>query len=157
MRKADILTGTLCLIFSVGYYFYLVPAHIIFSIPQEQVTRLALRADFIPRLVILFFAFLSVFLVLGALRQTEEGSAESVSRQSYFQVVVVFVIAYAYTYCLEFAGFLLSSPIFLAVLISYMGTRTLRLVAPVAALLPVFVYYLFWLGFRVSLPEGSIW
>lgn len=157
MRKADIFTGALFLIFSAVYYFYLVPAHIIFSIPQGQVTRLALRADFIPRLAILFFALLSFFLILGAFRQTEEGGLESVSRQSYFQVTVVFVIAYAYTYCLEFAGFLLSSPVFLAVLIAFFGTRSLRQVAPVAALLPLFVYYLFWLGFQVSLPEGNLW
>ncbi len=157
MRKADLLTGALFLVFCAVYYFYLIPGYIIFSIPPGQVTRAALRADFIPRLTIFFFAFLSVFLVLGALRQTEKGGAELVNPRPLFKVAVVFVIAYAYTYSLEFAGFLLSSPIFLAVLIAFFGTRSLRQLAPVAVLLPLFVHYLFWLGFRVSLPEGSLW
>lgn len=157
MRKKDLITGILFLIFSVFSFFYLVPQHIVESIPQDQVTRFALRPTFLPYITVSLFGLLSILLVVDIFRP-ERGDEESeTSGQSIYQVGVVFVLAFSYTYALEYIGFLVSSPFFLAILIMFFGTRSWRLFAPVSILLPVFISYLFWLGFSVILPEGSLW
>lgn len=157
MRRIDLITGVLFLIFSAFCIFYLIPQHIVDSIPQDQVTRAALRPTFVPYIAIALFALLSLFLVLDVFRPGREDKDIDTSGQSLYQVGVVFVIVYIYTYALELVGFLVSSPFFLAILIVFFGTRNWRHFAPVSILLPVFISYLFWLGFTVILPEGSLW
>ena len=157
MRIADLVTGLISLAFSALYFFYLIPVHIVSSIPQEQVSRAALRPTFLPYLAIVLFALLSSLLIMSTFRQWERRNKMGTNGRSLFQVGVVFVIAYAYTYALELVGFLISSPIFLAALVMFFGTRNLRLVVPVAVLFPLIVNYFFWIGFTVVLPEWSLW
>ena len=71
-------------------------------------------------------------------------------------VVVVFAVVFLYTYALELLGFAIVSPVFLAILMWFMGLRGWRLIVPVALLLPVFLTYFFWYSFYVILPEGSL-
>lgn len=159
MRKAVFGTGIFFLLFSAFYYFYLIPVHIVFSLPlpQKGVSTAALQPHFLPRIVIIIFALISTLLILGALLQREEDEGEMIDLQAVFQVGFVFVLSYFYVYALELVGFLVSTSIFLAVLIMFFGTRDWRYVAPISVLLPLGINYFFWYALQVILPEGAVW
>ncbi|MFC1491904.1 tripartite tricarboxylate transporter TctB family protein [Nitrospinota bacterium] len=157
MHRVNLIVGVLLLGFSALFYFYLIPTQIVTTIPQDQIVGIALRPEFLPRISILLFAFLSVVFTVDALRHREDDLVEGASGRSLFQVGVVFLIGCIYNYALELVGFVASSPFFLAALIMFFGTMNWRYVVPVAVLLPLALRYFFWLGFEVILPEGSIW
>ncbi|MAE06851.1 MAG: hypothetical protein CMH76_11005 [Nitrospinae bacterium] len=156
MRLADLSTGVLFLVFSVVAYFYLIPTQIVLSIPEDHLGPSALRPDFLPRQTVLLFGFLAVFLISSAIREKEPEDAPWTERRRLYQVVVVFAVVFLYTYALELLGFAIVSPVFLAILMWFMGLREWRLIVPVALLLPVFLTYFFWYSFYVILPEGSL-
>lgn len=157
MRKADLITGGLFLTFSVVYLFYLIPEYIVFSVPQGEITRAALRPNFLPRIFIIIFAVLSVLLIWVSFYERVDQDEPPLSSRLILLAGAVFALAYVFTYALEYVGFLSSSPVFLAALIMYFGTRDWRLVVPVVVLLPLGVNSLFWYVFGVQLPQGSIW
>ncbi len=157
MNRTNLIVGIVFIIFSLFYYFYLIPTQIISSTAESEFAGRIFRPETFPQITIAIFAFVSVLFVGNALR--ENGAPESMpglSRQSTFQALFVFILAVVYVYALEWLGFYLTSPIFLAILIIFFGTRDWRFVAPVALLTPVVIERLFWFSFKVILPEGEL-
>ena len=70
---------------------------------------------------------------------------------------MVFAVGVVYVFALEWFGFYASSPVFLAVLLMFFGTRDWRYVVPVSLLVPVGMERFFWHAFKVILPEGSVY
>ena len=101
MRKADIYTAVIFILYSVIGFFYIIPTQIQYAIPPEEVTN-------------------------------------------------------AYVESLAYFGFLVSTPVFLAILVTAMGTRDWRYVVAMSILFPIVVNYFFWFAFKLALPEGSL-
>ena len=78
------------------------------------------------------------------------------SGRAFYQALIVFLAATVYVYLLEWLGFHLSSPFFLAFLMFFYGTRNWRIVIPVALLVPFSIERFFWISFKVMLPEGEL-
>ena len=149
--------GIVFIFFRFIYYLYLIPTQIISSTAESEFAGRIFRPETFPQITIAIFGLLSVLLTGNALR--EKGAPESMpgsSRRSSFQAFFVFTLAVVYVYALEWFGFHLTSPIFLASLIIFFGTRDWRFVAPVALLTPVVIERLFWFSFKVVLPEGEL-
>ena len=157
MNRTDLAVGIVFIIFSFIYYFYLIPTQIISSTAQSEFAGRIFRPETFPQITIAIFALVSVLFAGNALR--EKGALESMpgsNRRSSLQALFVFILTVVYVYALEWLGFHLTSPIFLAILIIFFGTRDWRFVAPVALLTPVVIERLFWFSFKVILPEGEL-
>ncbi len=157
MNRSNLLVGVLFVVFSLVYYFYLVPTQIILSTSESEFAGRIFRPETFPQIAIGIFGLVSVLLVVSALR--ERGTPELMpgsSGRSSFQVFFVFILAVVYVYALEWFGFHLTSPFFLAILIIYFGTRDWRFVAPVSLLTPLIIERFFWFSFKVILPEGEL-
>lgn len=157
MNRTNLGIGIIFFIFSLVYYFYLIPTQIISSTAESEFAGRIFRPETFPQITIAIFGLLSVLLAGSALR--DRGAPEFMpgsSRRSSFQALFVFILAVVYVYALEWLGFHLTSPIFLAILIIFFGTRDWRFVAPVALLTPVVIERLFWFSFKVVLPEGEL-
>ena len=156
MRKADVYTAVVFLIYSAVGFFYIIPTQIQYSIPPEDVSNAVFLPTFFPTSSVVLFALVSLMLLLGALRRKEAGGREIATKRALLQVGAVFVACYAYVQSLAYFGFLLSSPVFLAALMMFMGTRDWRYVVPIAVLFPIGVNYFFWFSFQLALPSGSL-
>ena len=157
MNRTNLVVGVVFFFFSLFYYFYLIPTQIILSTSESEFAGRIFRPETFPQITIALFGLISVLLAGNALR--EKGTLEVMpgsSRRSSFQALFVFILAVVYVYALEVFGFHLTSPIFLAILIIFFGTRDWRFVAPVALLTPVIIERFFWFSFKVVLPEGEI-
>lgn len=156
MRKADVYTAVVFLIYSAVGFFYIIPTQIQYAIPPEDVSNAVFLPTFFPTSSVVLFALVSLTLLFGALRRKEAGAPKIATRRALLQVGVVFAACYAYVQSLAYFGFLLSSPVFLAALMMFMGTRDWRYVAPIAVLFPIGVNYFFWFSFQLALPPGSL-
>ena len=156
MRKADVCAAIVFLLYSAVGFFHIIPTQIQYSIPPEDVSNAVFLPTFFPTSSIVVFALVSAMLLFGALRRSEGPARALASGRALLQVFVVFVICYVYVESLAYFGFLLSSPVFLAVLMTLMGTRDWRYVAPMAVLFPIGVNYFFWFAFKLALPQGSL-
>ncbi len=156
MRKADIYTAVVFLVFSAVGFFYIIPTQIQYSIPPEEVSNAVFLPTFFPNSTIATFALVSAMFLFGALRRSEAGGQTITSKKALLQVCVVFALCYVYVESLAYFGFLVSTPVFLAILIMMMGTRDWRYVASMSILFPIFVNYFFWFAFKLALPQGSL-
>jgi hypothetical protein len=157
MNKTNFIVGIVFVCFSLVYYFYLIPTQIISSVSESEFAGKIFRPETFPQLAIMLFGLISVLLSGHALRDREEAGAKpGLSGRALYQSLVVFAVGIAYVYSLQWFGYYASSPVFLAVLIMFFGTRDWRYVVPVALLVPVGIERFFWLSFKVILPEGEL-
>lgn len=156
MRKADIYTAVIFILYSVIGFFYIIPTQIQYAIPPEEVTNAVFLPTFFPTSAVVTFGLVSAMFLFGALRRSEAGGQVISSKRALLQVGAVFVLCYVYVESLAYFGFLVSTPVFLAILVTSMGTRDWRYVAAMSLLFPVVVNYFFWFAFKLALPEGSL-
>lgn len=157
MNRTNFAVGIGFILFSLVYYFYLIPTQITSSVTVNEYAGRIFRAETFPQFAIMLFAFVSVLFAVSALRDRGGSDAPSgTDRRGFYQAVFVFAVGVLYIYGLQVIGFAISSPFFLAVLIMFFGTRDWRYVAGVALLVPPAVNYFFWFSFKVILPEGTI-
>jgi hypothetical protein len=156
MRKVNIGTGVAFLVFSAVYYFYLIPTQIVGGGGVGYESAL-LQADYFPRIAILCFTLFSALLVYQGFKQQDQDNGamfDSGSERPLRQVGLVVLIAAIYILALDYFGYTLTTPIFLAAMMIFYGTRNWRYVVPVALLTPIILDQFFWLSFQIILPEG---
>ena len=156
MRKADIYTAVIFILYSVIGFFYIIPTQIQYAIPPEEVTNAVFLPTFFPTSAVVTFGLVSAMFLFGALRRSEAGGQVISGKRALCQVCAVFVLCYVYVESLAYFGFLVSTPVFLAILVTSMGTRDWRYVAAMSLLFPIVVNYFFWFAFKLALPEGSL-
>ena len=155
MQKVNIGTGVAFLIFSAVYYFYFIPTQIIGGGGVGYESAL-LRPDYFPRIAILCFTVFSALLLYQGLKQQDnETLFDSGTERPLRQVGAVVGIAAVYILALDYFGYALTTPIFLAVMMIFYGTRNWRYVVPVALLTPIILDQFFWQSFQIILPEGT--
>jgi len=156
MQKVNIGAGVAFLVFSAVYYFYLIPTQIGGGggVGYEQAL---LKPDYFPRIAIICFAAFSAVLLIQGVRQRDDSPLfASGARRPLIQVGAVVVITAVYIAALEYLGYSLTTPFFIAALTIFYGTRDWRYVLPVAILVPIVLDQFFWLSFQIILPEG-VW
>ncbi len=128
------------------------------------ITRLSTRnlpntlgIAFMPWLLVILLWFLSLLLLLTAV---VKGSREScdyrLGAREGLGIVVMVVLVFAYVQLMRWFGFLLITPVILAVLMLLSGSRKWTEILLVSVLCAVGVYFFFQVVFRVQLPGGRL-
>ena len=156
MQKVNLVSGIIFLVFSAFYYFYLIPTQIGTGGGVGYESAL-LKPDYFPRIAILCFAVFSAILFYQGLKNPDTNTLfDGAAKRPLTQVTTVVVIATVYVFALDFIGYYLATPFFLAALMIFYGTRNWRYVIPVALLTPLVLDQFFWHSFQIILPEGAL-
>lgn len=156
MRIGTISISAILVLFSLLGYLYIIPAHIILSIPIDVSKPAVLHPDFFPRLTIVGLGLVSLVLLFAALRDTSPEIPDPDRAAARFRVVTVFALTYLFVVGLKYLGFTLVAPIFMAIIIFFLGVRDWRYIVSMALIFPVVLSYSFWYSFSVIFPEGEI-
>ena len=157
-RTTEIATGVSFLIFSLVYVFYITPNFVTNPLNDASMQTMAwtLRPEALPSLNIGVFVVFSLVMTYQAIRSRNETLLD-LNIRSFGKVIFVVIWSFIYTFLLPIFGFLLISPVFMAVLILAFGLRNLMFVLGVSILMPVFLDTVFFQTFQIILPEGALW
>lgn len=110
-----------------------------------------------PRAVILLMAVTA--LVHAAVRLRERGkeaaSGENVERRDVFASLGLFLIPLVYVWLMPRTGFYLTTPLFLIILLLYVGERRWQVILITTLLITALVFLVFAKLFYVALPVGN--
>ena len=121
-----------------------------------QTMAWTLRPEALPSLNIGVFVVFSLVMTYQAIRSRNETLLD-LNIRSFGKVIFVVIWSFIYTFLLPIFGFLLISPVFMAVLILAVGLRNWMFVLGVSILMPVFLDTVFFQTFQIILPEGALW
>jgi|TARA_B110000881_G_C18526981_1_gene490812 hypothetical protein len=157
-RTTEIATGVSFLIFSLVYVFYITPNFVTNPLNDASMQTMAwtLRPEALPSLNIGVFVVFSLVMTYQAIRSRNETLLD-LNIRSFGKVIFVVIWSFIYTFLLPIFGFLLISPVFMAVLILAFGLRNWMFVLGVSILMPVFLDTVFFQTFQIILPEGALW
>ena len=157
-RTTEIATGVSFLIFSLVYVFYITPNFVTNPLNDASMQTMAwtLRPEALPSLNIGVFVVFSLVMTYQAIRSRNETLLD-LNIRSFGKVIFVVIWSFIYTFLLPIFGFLLISPVFMAVLILAFGLRNWMFVLVVSILMPVFLDTVFFQTFQIILPEGALW
>jgi hypothetical protein len=157
-RTAEIITGIIFLIFSLVYVLYITPNFVTnpMSDASQDTMAWTLRPEALPYLNIGVFIIFSLIMLLEAFR-SQSSEIFGLTKGSMGKLCFIIAWAFLYTYMLPVFGFLLLSPIFMAVLISALGLRNWLLVLSISIAMPFFMEVFFFQMFQIILPEGRLW
>jgi ABC-type polysaccharide/polyol phosphate export permease len=85
-----------------------------------------------------------------------EGSESFVGRSELVRVVQVLVPTVVYVLLITYLGLYVSSAIFIAFFMAWLGKYPLYKILPVAILIPVALFFMFEVWFLVPLPKGPL-
>ena len=157
-RTAEIATGILFLVFSVVYIFYITPNFVTNPMVDASADDMAwtLSPEALPKLNIGVFIAFSVIMTVQAIGSTNTALLE-MSLGSFGKIAFVIAWSFLYVYLLPILGFLLLSPVFMAVLILAFGLRSWMLVLAISIAMPLLMDTFFFQTFQIILPEGGPW
>ena len=157
-RTTEIATGVSFLIFSLVYVFYITPNFVTNPLNDASMQTMAwtLRPEALPSLNIGVFVVFSLVMTYQAIRSRNETLLD-LNIRSFGKVIFVVIWSFIYTFLLPIFGFLLISPVLMAVLILAFGLRNWMFVLGVSILMPVFLDTVFFQTFQIILPEGALW
>jgi len=150
MRRINIIISLVIIIFGAYYSF------LITGLPDRNLPN-TLGVSFMPWLLVLFLWFLAGFLLVKNLtREPNENCNPAISRREGVGIVLLIVMIPLYVRAMMLAGFLLTTPIVLIILMLMCGARRWREIVIFSRAVTGMVYLLFRVGFRVQLPMGKI-
>ena len=168
MYKKDIGIGLAGITLALSGIFYLIPRFIV--VPQ-QLDSLALSPAFWPNIIMGILLFTStIILIQGLVAQrrqllypgkenrfiTHEESTDTYPLDGPRAVVLCAAVGifFCYYWLIDHIGILLSSVLALLALMGLGGERRLKVLLPLAIILPVVLYYFFTRVAHVYLPQG---
>ena len=159
-NRIDLISGVvLCAVGVLGIAIF-VP----FGIQEpSSVDFAALSPSFWPRLVCIGLAVMGGFIAVAAFlnrNQPEEGDAEEPSQFS-MQVIVLRValalaMMFAAYFMLEPLGFVITGALVLLAFMIFAGERNPIVMVPVAAGVPLFLYFFFTFVANIPIPNGVL-
>jgi hypothetical protein len=150
MRTVNILVAIVLILFG-GYYSYLA-----FALPDRNLPN-TLGSSFMPWLLVSILFGLSLLLMINALlRKTAENCDYRISPKEGLGILVLGIIIILYISSLTYLGFLLATPIFLAVLMMLTGSRGWKEILIASVLITTGIYLFFQKIFQIILPAGEI-
>jgi len=109
-----------------------------------------------PRLLLTILGILGLVILLGGLRKTfrpkETDKPEIVSLDVYKHPMFVYVLIIVYIVLLTYTNFILSTVIFIPLIMLYYGSRNWKTIAIVTVSTTVLVYLMFSIVLKVVLP-----
>lgn len=150
MKRINIVIAVVLLLFA-GYYGWLTAMLETRDLPNTM------GVDFFPWVLCIAMTGLSPLLLFDNLifgsKETCAYRFESIEIK---EIVIFLVLTYIYIRSLDFLGFLLATPLYIAVLMIGSGSRRWKEIALVSILTAVGIYLFFDKIFQVILPGGKL-
>jgi|SRR5690554_6931991 len=160
-RVYDLILSAFLIIVSIVCY-YLVP----YQVPQRRnYGSIPFTPDLFPRIVMVITVILAVFLVSSTLSQylktksTESAAGAEEELESDIRLdklLLVILILFAYVFCIDAIGYLITTLMFLAVLMYVLENRNYIALISTSIITTALTFYVFRYLMMVPLPPG-IW
>lgn len=150
MKKANIIISVILILFCV--FFGVLTERL----PNRNLPN-TLGSDFMPWVLVICLFFLCLMLLFtNAFRKDPEKSGSNITYREVGGVVFLTIIVYGYVKAMDVFGFLLVTPVFIAVLMLLTGSRKWKELIAVSVLATIGIYFFFQTVFQVQLPGGFI-
>ena len=150
MKKVNVILAALLIALGIFY------AYLAANLPDRNLPN-TLGSDFMPWVLVGCLLFLSLLLLI---KTVFGGSPEqfdfSISPKEGFGVIFLTVCVFAYVKLMILIGFVLATPIFLALLMLITGSRKWKEIVMVSIFATFSIYLLFQKIFQVILPRGEL-
>ena len=149
----DVLSGTILFVFSIAMFWN--ASHI------ERILPIGVGSGFMPEIVAAMLTLVSAVIVFNGVKANRRGGTAGgfLQRDQLPVVAATFVLIGAYVACLEVAGFLVSTFVYLTLQFAVLaprGERNWVRFAVVGAVATVGIYYAFVELFDLILPVGIL-
>jgi putative tricarboxylic transport membrane protein len=150
MKKVNVILAALLI--GLGIFY----AYLAANLPDRNLPN-TLGSDFMPWVLVGCLFFLSLLLLIKTVfGSSPEQFDFSISSKEGFGVVFLTVCVFAYVKLMILIGFVLATPIFLALLMLITGSRKWKEIIMVSILATFSIYLLFQKIFQVILPRGEL-
>lgn len=117
------------------------------------------EAQLFPKFFLIANFALSALLVVNTVRHNSKQETEThspISWQELALIIEAYLIIMAYIICINFVGFYVSTTVFLLAFMLFLNVRKPLVLVGVTAGMDVFLYLLFTVGLKLSLPAGML-
>jgi putative tricarboxylic transport membrane protein len=150
MKKVNVILAALLIGFGIFY------AYLAANLPDRNLPN-TLGSDFMPWVLAGCLLLLSLLLLIKTVfGSTPEQFDFSISPKEGFGVIFLTVCVFAYVKLMLLIGFVLATPIFLALLMLITGSRKWKEIIMVSIFATFSIYLLFQKLFQVILPRGEL-
>lgn len=150
MKKVNVILAALLI--GLGIFY----AYLAANLPDRNLPN-TLGSDFMPWVLAGCLLLLSLLLFIKTVfGSTPEQFDFSISPKEGFGVIFLTVCVFAYVKLMILIGFVLATPIFLALLMLITGSRKWKEIVMVSIFATFSIYLLFQKIFQVILPRGEL-
>jgi len=150
MKRVNIVIAAVLMILA-GYYAWLIA-----TLPTRDLPN-TMGVGFFPWVLCVALAGLSLLLLLKSLLfRPDETCAYRVEWIEIKEILIFLILTVAYLQSLDFLGFLIATPAYIAILMIGSGSRRWKEIAIISLLTAVGVYLFFDKVFQVILPRGNL-
>ncbi|MEJ2100095.1 MAG: tripartite tricarboxylate transporter TctB family protein [Desulfobacterales bacterium] len=150
MKKVNIILSAVLIGFGIFY------AYLTAELPERNLPN-TLGSDFMPWVLVGCLFLLSALLLIRTVwGGSPENFESSISQKEAFGVIYLTACVFAYVKLMSLIGFILATPIFLALLMLITGSRKWKEIVIVSILATFGIYLLFQKIFQVILPRGEL-
>ncbi|MBN2545923.1 MAG: tripartite tricarboxylate transporter TctB family protein [Spirochaetes bacterium] len=152
MIKNEIIYGTLFLLISILFFA------LTFQFPDITI---ALSPKVFPRFVSSCLFILSLALIFQGIKKQiqEKGELKKLEINKVFIIrfILLFVFAVIYMNILEFLGYVIATPLFIAISLIIFNEKRWYIIVLISILTTLVLYAIFRIVFRVPLPRFIFW
>jgi len=138
----------------IGGAFFLTTAAFFFHTFDPAYNVSAVTAGkgpvFFPRILLVLMALFS----LGVIWQGTREAFQPIARAQFYHALGAIALTGIYIFAITWAGFLISSVVFIFALPWVLNYRNLKVIAAITAVYPVATWYLFEKVFKIILPSS---
>lgn len=151
MKKGNIIYACVCIIMSLLFIFWLIPAY-----TSKSVVRGDIPSSAIPKALMYVILFFGVIILIEALFQKTDTS-EKANAGEWVKLLIVLGVLLMYILAIKYIGFYVSTLIALPAALKYFnkdmkwGTIAISSIVMLAV-----VYFLFEKGLTVKMPRGFL-
>ena len=163
-RFSDAILGAVLTVGGLVMLFVIIPISV--QVPKSNKV-LALSPDFWIKIIVWFALFLGVHLILQGLRNAKQKlSKDEIAaieekqthhhsmRRSVLMVLLAIANLFLYYFLIIWLGMVLASSISVVTFCLLCGERRIKIMAPIAVLLPMGLYYFFLKVASIPMPLG---
>ncbi len=148
MKTANLTISILLIVFG-SVYAYLITQLSTRNLPNT------LGIAFMPWLLVVCLLVLSALLLFNTIfNKPRETFDPRISLKEGTGILFLTVFVYIYVKAMSLFGFILITPVFLAVLMLMTGSRKWKEIVIISTVAPVCIYFFFQKIFKVILPDG---
>jgi putative tricarboxylic transport membrane protein len=150
MKKVNIILSAFLIGFGIFY------AYLTAELPERNLPN-TLGSDFMPWVLVGCLFLLSLLLLIKTVwGDSPENFGSNISKKEGFGVIYLTACVFAYVKLMGLIGFILATPIFLALLMLITGSRKWKEIVIVSIVATFCIYFLFQKIFQVILPRGEL-